>query len=33
MMLVDHHCHLDFPELAADRDGVRRAGRGGGRRR
>lgn len=21
-MLVDHHCHLDFPELAADRDGV-----------
>ena len=21
-MLVDHHCHLDFPELAADLDGV-----------
>mgnify|MGYP001488423447 CR=1 FL=1 len=21
-MLVDHHCHLDFPALAADRDGV-----------
>jgi TatD DNase family protein len=21
-MLIDHHCHLDFPELAADRDGV-----------
>ncbi|MCB1548157.1 MAG: TatD family hydrolase [Hyphomicrobiaceae bacterium] len=21
-MLVDHHCHLDFPELAADRAGV-----------
>jgi len=21
-MLVDSHCHLDFPELAADRDGV-----------
>jgi TatD DNase family protein len=22
MMLVDHHCHLDFPELAKDREGV-----------
>ena len=21
-MLVDHHCHLDFPQLAADRDGI-----------
>ena len=21
-MLVDHHCHLDFPQLAADRAGV-----------
>ncbi len=21
-MLVDHHCHLDFPKLAADREGV-----------
>ncbi|HRD75549.1 MAG TPA: TatD family hydrolase [Hyphomicrobiaceae bacterium] len=21
-MLVDHHCHLDFPDLAADREGV-----------
>jgi TatD DNase family protein len=21
-MLVDHHCHLDFPELAGDLDGV-----------
>ncbi len=21
-MLVDHHCHLDFPDLAADRDDV-----------
>ncbi len=21
-MLVDHHCHLDFPDLAADRAGV-----------
>lgn len=21
-MLVDHHCHLDFPQLAADRDGL-----------
>ena len=20
MRLVDHHCHLDFPELAADRE-------------
>ena len=22
MKLVDHHCHLDFPQLAADRDGI-----------
>lgn len=22
MRLVDHHCHLDFPKLAEDRDGV-----------
>jgi TatD DNase family protein len=22
LMLVDHHCHLDFPEFAADLDGV-----------
>jgi TatD DNase family protein len=21
-MLIDHHCHLDFPDLAADREGV-----------
>lgn len=21
-MLVDHHCHLDFPQLTADRDGL-----------
>ncbi len=21
-MWVDSHCHLDFPELAADRDGL-----------
>lgn len=21
-MLVDHHCHLDFPDLAADQDGI-----------
>lgn len=21
-MLVDHHCHLDFPDFAADRDGI-----------
>jgi TatD DNase family protein len=31
-MLVDHHCHLDFPDLAGDLDGVvaraRRAGVG-----
>jgi TatD DNase family protein len=26
-MLVDHHCHLDFPELSADLDGlIERAG-------
>ncbi len=29
-MLVDHHCHLDFPEFAADLDGmVARAGAAG----
>ena len=29
-MLVDHHCHLDFPEFAADLDGVvARAGANG----
>lgn len=32
-MLIDHHCHLDFPELASDLHGVvdraRRAGVGG----
>jgi TatD DNase family protein len=29
-MLVDHHCHLDFPELSADFDGVvARAGAAG----
>lgn len=29
-MLVDHHCHLDFPQLAAERDEVvARAGRAG----
>jgi TatD DNase family protein len=22
MMLVDHHCHLDFPQLSEDREGV-----------
>ena len=22
VMLVDHHCHLDFPQLVADRDGI-----------
>ena len=22
MMLVDHHCHLDFPQLAPDREGL-----------
>src|SRR5436309_1767848 len=21
-MLVDHHCHLDFPQLAEDREGI-----------
>ena len=30
MMLVDSHCHLDFPDFATDLDGGRRAG--GGRR-
>lgn len=29
-MLVDHHCHLDFPQLAADREGlVKRAAAAG----
>lgn len=29
-MLVDHHCHLDFPQFAKDRDGViARAARAG----
>ena len=31
-MLIDHHCHLDFPDFADDLDGVVGAG-GGGRRR
>ena len=31
-MLVDHHCHLDFPDFAADLDGVVGAGAGGRRR-
>jgi TatD related DNase len=22
MMLIDHHCHLDFPDFASDLDGV-----------
>jgi TatD DNase family protein len=26
-MLVDHHCHLDFPDLSADLDGVIRRSR------
>jgi TatD DNase family protein len=29
-MLVDHHCHLDFPQLAADRDGLLRRAREAG---
>ncbi len=29
-MLVDSHCHLDFPELAADRAGVLSRARGAG---
>jgi TatD DNase family protein len=29
-MLVDHHCHLDFPDLAADLDGVIRRSRAAG---
>ena len=32
VMLVDHHCHLDFPEFAADLDGVVARAQGGGRR-
>ena len=31
LMLIDSHCHLDFPEFAGDRDGV--VARAGGRRR
>jgi TatD DNase family protein len=30
MMLVDHHCHLDFPQLAADREGLLARARGAG---
>lgn len=30
MSLVDHHCHLDFPELASDLDGVRARARAAG---
>lgn len=29
-MLVDHHCHLDFAELAADREGVLNRARAAG---
>jgi TatD DNase family protein len=29
-MLVDHHCHLDFPDLSADLDGVIRRSRAAG---
>lgn len=29
-MLIDSHCHLDFPELAADLDGVLARARGAG---
>ena len=31
-MLVDHHCHLDFPDFAAELDDVVARARGGGRR-
>ena len=30
MSLVDHHCHLDFPELSDDLDGVRARARAAG---
>ena len=30
MMLVDHHCHLDFPQLAQDREGLLKRARGAG---
>ena len=33
VMLVDHHCHLDFPQLVADREGILARAQGGGRRR
>jgi TatD DNase family protein len=29
-MLVDHHCHLDFPQLAKDRDGLLQRARDAG---
>src|ERR1700741_1412657 len=29
-MLIDSHCHLDFPQLAADEDGVLARARGAG---
>jgi TatD DNase family protein len=30
MMLVDHHCHLDFPQLSEDREGVLKRARAAG---